>query len=106
MSGPYPHEHLAEPPPLSREQQFMVDRLHALAAVANDEETILAPCINDKIAHTMLRVRECFDRANKLMSWGDYDRAEGTINQIEAGLGELRGVAKELGMRFMERIIP
>ena len=106
MSGPYPNEQLADPPPLSREQQFMVDRLHALATMANDVETILAPASNDKIVRIMLRVRECFDRANKLMSWGDYDRVNTTINQIEGGLGELRGIAKGLGMRFVERIIP
>jgi len=106
MSEPYPHEHLAEPPPLSREQQFMVDRLHALATVANDVEKILAPAANDKIVQVMLRIRGLFDQADKLMAWGDYDRIEGTINQIEGGLGELRGIAKGLGMRFVERIIP
>jgi len=107
MSSPDPNDILLEPLPLTRAQQFLVDRLHALAAVANDAETILAPAANDRIVRVMIRIRGLFDQTNKLLQWGDYNRAADTINRIEAGLGELRSIGKELGMHFiMERIIP
>ena len=106
MSLPSDLDHLADGPPLSRQQQFVFVRLHTLTAALQDAETFLAPFLNDQISKVVLRLRGLFDRANKFLEWNDIARADGTVKQIEAGLGELRGLAKGLGMHFVERIFP
>ena len=106
-SGPYPHEQLVEPRPLNREEQFTVDRLHALAAVLNDCQIALAPFANDEINKVLHRLHGLFAEANKLMSWGEFDRAANTVSRIEAAVAELRalGVKQGVNKLFFERVM-
>jgi len=96
-------DHIPEPPRLSRREQFLMDRFHDQIAVEQDAERVLALFSNEKIVTVELRLRRLFDDTHKLMSWGDWTRAEQRLDMIDGALTELRTSARELGMYFTDR---
>ena len=106
MSLPDSNDHLADGPPLSRQQQFAFDHLHMLSDIAQDAEQFLAPFLNPRIVESLLKMRRLFDDANKLLMWGELDRVDHRCQQIQGTLIELRSLGKELGFKFFDRVIP
>ena len=92
---------------LSRQQTFVMDRLHELISTEQECEKVLAPFMTDEISRVILRLRNLFDRAHKSMTWNDYASADIARRQAEGALRELRalGVKQGVNKLYFERVM-
>ena len=74
-------------PGLTREQTFVLDRIHNLIAVGQEFEALTQ---TPEIARVMKRCRYLRDETLRLLDWKDFDQANKCCQMLEAALKELR----------------
>ena len=79
---------------LTRQQTFVMDRLHELITIEQKLEKASAPFMNPEITCVVLRCRSLFDQAHKLLQWNDCERADKVCDQVDGALVELRSLMR------------
>ena len=79
---------------LTRQQTFIMDRLHRLISIEQDAERAIEPFATEEIARVVQRCRNLFDRAHKYLEWSDYDRADKVCDLVDGTLVELRSLMR------------
>jgi len=88
-------------------RQRLQERIQELAAIQSDAQVAAFPYLSDKrITEVFNRMHKLIETAHRQWSWDELDRASTSCDMAKAALTELKGCMKQLGVPFVERMLP